>query len=116
MSGFTKGPWLMAAKPSSVVGWPIVATPSGRSICSLNYVQHSNIDPKVSGDDAFNRESRANGLLIASAPDLLEALHGLNGILGTAESNASGTPEWEHVSAKVNAARKAIAKALGEQA
>ena len=47
------------------------------------------------------------------ADDLLEALHGLNGILGTAESNASGTPQWEFVSSKINTARAAIAKATG---
>ena len=47
------------------------------------------------------------------ADDLLEALHGLNGILGTAESNASGTPQWEFVSSKINTAREAIAKATG---
>lgn len=45
--------------------------------------------------------------------ELLEALHGLNGILGTAESNASGTPQWEFVSSKINAAREAITKATG---
>lgn len=55
----------------------------------------------------------ANVRLIAAAPDLLEALHGLNDILGTAESNASGTPQWEFVSSKINAARAAIAKANG---
>ena len=72
-SKHTPGRWLMAAKPSSVVGWPVVG-PEGRVICSLNYVHHSKIDPKVSGDDAFNRESKANGLLIQAAPDLLKAL------------------------------------------
>jgi hypothetical protein len=69
----TPGPWMAAAKPSSVVGWPIVAQ-SGRSICSLTYVQHSKIDPPVPGDRAVNAESRANAYLIAAAPDLLEAL------------------------------------------
>lgn len=71
LHGYTPGPWLMAAKPSSIVGWPVVA-PDGRSICTLNYVHHSAIDPKVEGDDAFNRESRANGRLIARAPELLD--------------------------------------------
>lgn len=52
--------------------------------------------------------------LIEAAPDMRAALHGLNGILGTAESNASGNPEWEHVSARINAARAAIAKATGK--
>lgn len=59
-------------------------------------------------------EQEANARLIAASPDLLEALIGLEGILATAESNASGNPEWEVVSAKINAARAAIAKALGQ--
>lgn len=48
--------------------------------------------------------------------DLLEALQGLSNILGRAESNASGNPEWEAVSGRINAARAAIAKAIGERA
>lgn len=45
---------------------------------------------------------------------LLDALIGLNeAILGRAESNASGMPEWEYVSGRINAARAAIAKAEG---
>lgn len=49
--------------------------------------------------------------LFVAAPDMLEALIGLEGVLATAESNASGNPEWEYVSGKINAARAAIAKA-----
>lgn len=45
--------------------------------------------------------------------DLLAVLIGLTDILNRAESNASGNPEWEVISAKVNAARAAIAKATG---
>lgn len=51
--------------------------------------------------------------VFAAANDMLTALFGLAGILATAESNASGNPEWEAVSAKVNAARAAIARATG---
>lgn len=48
--------------------------------------------------------------------DLLEALQGLetSGLLGRLESNASGNPEWEAVSRRINACRAAISKALGE--
>lgn len=46
-----------------------------------------------------------------AAPDLLAALVDCMGILGSAESNASGTPEWDHVGPRVAAARAAIAKA-----
>ena len=49
----------------------------------------------------------------AAAPDMVAALKGLEGILARAESNASGNPEWEAISARVNAARAAIAKATG---
>ncbi len=70
----TPGPWLAAAKPSSVVGWPIVATGNGRSICSVTYVQHSKIDVPVEGDRSFNSESKANAHLIAAAPEMYEAL------------------------------------------
>lgn len=45
----------------------------------------------------------------------LAALRGLKNILATAESNASGNPEWENVSARVNAARAALtSQASGE--
>ncbi len=44
---------------------------------------------------------------------MLSALEGLKPILDTAESNASGNPEWEYVSKRVNAAREAIALASG---
>lgn len=46
--------------------------------------------------------------------ELLEALQGLSNILNSAESNASGNPEWEAVSKRINAARAAIAKATGQ--
>lgn len=70
----TPGPWLMAAKASSVVGWPVVAPQAmGRLVCSLNYADPAAFGGKMPGDGAFNRESRANGLLIAAAPDLLAA-------------------------------------------
>jgi hypothetical protein len=64
----TPGPWLAAAKPSSVVGLPVVATTNGRSIASVTFFRL--------GDEfaAHDRESRANARLIALAPDMYEAL------------------------------------------
>ena len=56
-------------------------------------------------------ENNSNARLMAAAPDLLEALQRLMPILNRAESNASGNPEWEDVSGRVNKARAAIAKA-----
>lgn len=59
-----------------------------------------------------NDEERAsNAKLIAASPELLEALQGVMDILGRAESNASGNPEWDYVGPRVAAARAAIAKA-----
>lgn len=63
--------------------------------------------------DIPRKQVQANAALFKAAPDMLKALLGLHYVLATAESNASGNPEWEAVSAKINAARKAIAKATG---
>jgi hypothetical protein len=70
---YTPGPWMAAAGPSSVVGWPVVASPDGRSICNLSW------QPKPSNVDedtyvAFYTEVQANSHLIEAAPDMLEAL------------------------------------------
>jgi hypothetical protein len=64
--------------------------------------------------DPDRSEGVANARLIAAAPELLEALKGLSVILTRAESNASGNPEWEIVSRRINAARAAISKAEGK--
>jgi hypothetical protein len=104
----TPGPWLAAAKPSSVVGWPIVQQGVGRSICNVTYVQHSKIDPAVPGDRAFNAESEANARLIAAAPDLLATLQTLMGL----SQAANGISEKNFVAA-YQAAEDAIAKATG---
>lgn len=69
---FTPGPWLAAAAPSSVVGWPVVAQ-TGRAIASVAYL---GIEPNKDRPQrkAFNAESMANAHLIAAAPELYEAL------------------------------------------
>jgi hypothetical protein len=63
-------------------------------------------------DTDFER-MEANARLIAAAPDLLAALIGLQYILASAESNASGNPNHDHVQQRVGAVRAAIAKARG---
>lgn len=61
------------------------------------------------------KATQADERLIIAARDLLKALVDLNAdILPRVESNASGNPEWEYVSERINAARAAIAKAKGE--
>lgn len=46
-----------------------------------------------------------------AAEDLLTALNGVMSLLGSAESNASGSPDWPHVGPRVTACRAAVAKA-----
>lgn len=55
----------------------------------------------------------ADAHLIAAAPSMLAALVGLEHILATAESNASGREHFEAISARIEAARMAIAIATG---
>lgn len=68
----TPGPWMVAAGPSSVVGWPVVAQ-RGQSICNLSWLGKK---PDHITDErfaAYRAEVYANGRLIAAAPDLADA-------------------------------------------
>jgi uncharacterized protein (DUF1501 family) len=68
MSGkHTQGPWI-AAPYSSAVGAPVVAA-NGRSIAKITYYALAS-----EGFANHERESDANGRLIAAAPDMLAAL------------------------------------------
>ena len=68
LKGVTPGPWVAASKPSSVVGWPIVAQ-SGRSIAGMKYLQRDDIEGSV------YRETAANAAHIARLdPDTVAAL------------------------------------------
>ena len=58
----TGGTWRAAAKPSSIVGWPIISAPQGKSVANVH------------GTD---EESAANARLIAAAPRILEELQRL---------------------------------------
>lgn len=95
MSDFTPGPWSINADNE------VCTQIDGEfhAICTDQFCY------------APAHEKRANAFLIQAAPDMFKALVGLRDILDRAESNASGTPEWDAVSAKVNAARVAIARA-----
>lgn len=68
--GHTEGRWLAAAKPSSVVGWPVVAPPHGRVICNIAW-QPKPEHVTAEDYDAFYRECEANARLIAACPTLL---------------------------------------------
>lgn len=95
----TKGPWI-AASYSSVVGAPVVAA-SGRPVASVTYFHLGE------GFDNHERESTANGRLIAAAPDLLEALKGFIA--------AFPLPLHKGEREAIEAAKTAIAKAEGQQ-
>ena len=74
----TPGPWIAAAGPSSVVGWPVVSR-EGRSICRLTWLETNSPTEEV-----FKEETRANARLIAAAPDLLAQLKSVTLLLRTA--------------------------------
>ena len=98
----TPGPWLSAAGPSSIVGWPVVGS-GGRSIASLTWWPREHFQPDVTDEayDALVAEIGANGRLIAAAPDLLAALQSVMSAHGEQLHDAFGV------------AQKAISKALG---
>lgn len=52
--------------------------------------------------------------MFAEAPAMLEALRGVMDILGRAESNASGNPEWDYVGPRVAAVRAILARIDGD--
>ena len=87
----TPGPWLCAAAPSSIVGWPVVGR-QGRSICNLSWIAKK---PPMATDGqyaALKAETHANGRLIAAAPDLLAALVSAADMLDIADSYLSFAP------------------------
>lgn len=108
MAGHTPGPWIAAAKISSVVGLPVVASPDGRSVCNVTCIAYREpVDRKVEGDGSFNRESMSNARLIAAAPDLLTACKRL--------VKAIGIPSSITIGDAVEQAEAAIARAEGEK-
>jgi hypothetical protein len=100
----------MAASPSSIVGWPIVAPHAlGRVVCSLNYADPKAFGGRGPGDGAFNKESEANGRLIAAAPDLLAAAEAQEELVNFVGDDA------RHAIKRVQQMRRAaILKARGE--
>ncbi|WP_247997030.1 hypothetical protein [Brucella tritici] len=72
---FTPGPWIAAQRYSSKVGLPVVSSTYGRSIASVTFFGLG--EQFKSHDD----ESCANANLIASAPDLYDALIAADGLL-----------------------------------
>lgn len=105
--GFTPGPFAIES-PMNDGLWIVEAGKEAyewRVIAALPF-------PSEKGDIP-RKQVVANANLFAASKDMLNALLGLHYVLATAESNASGNPEWPAVSAKIDAARAAIAKATG---
>lgn len=67
----TTGPWMAAAAPSSIVGWPIVG-PGGRSVANVSWSPNHWQAP---ADEyaAFVATCEANARAIAAVPDLIGA-------------------------------------------
>lgn len=105
MSGFTPGPWVprRAAKPDNTGGydWAIIA-PDKAIVAECFEV----VDWAENGVDFDTRPVEANARLIASAPDLLEALQ-------TMIADFGDYPASERPCRAFDMARDAIAKALG---
>jgi len=100
----TLEPWMAAAAPSSVVGWPIVG-PMGRAIASVHCLMVR--PPNVSEADwqAYRDECEANARLIAAAPELLGMIKRLLNVVDCGKRDGPDT---------IDAARALLAKAGAE--
>ncbi len=111
MSKHTPGPWMprRAVKPDNTGGydWAIIA-PDKAIVAECFEV----VDWAENGVDFDTRPVEANARLIASAPDLLEALQDIVDSDGLPPAHVGYIPK----AVKMARARAAIAKALGEQA
>jgi len=75
MSAHSPAPWMAAAKPSSIVGWPVCGV-GGRAIASM-HLAHRPADCTDEAWAAHYGEVEANARLIASAPDFLASAQSL---------------------------------------
>lgn len=80
MSKHTEGPWMAAASPSSVVGWPVVGK-GGRAIASVHCAMTKHADVSDERWQAYRAEVKANADLIGAAPDLFDACNAMLGLL-----------------------------------
>ncbi|TGR83555.1 hypothetical protein EN866_34150 [Mesorhizobium sp. M2D.F.Ca.ET.223.01.1.1] len=100
----TPGPWMAAASPSSILGWPVIAA-GGRLICTIatppNNLERTGKD--AAAYEVFLKECGVNAHLIAAAPDLLAAAQrAVESLCGDYPSMAADLKE-------------AIAKATGDE-
>lgn len=113
----TPGRWLAAAKPSSIVGWPVVVAPAGTVICDVALGPR----PADCSDERWAEhygQVEANARLIAAAPELLEAVVLAEDIIDDFLGHLSpdeqiAASEDPKASNALKALRAAIAKATG---
>lgn len=116
-AGHTPGPWAVDADPIEDQDYEtliVLPGPNGSYPTWIARAEHNWKEAGARERRISWAEAQANARLIAAAPDLLAAMEGVMNILGSAESNASGNPEWDYVGPRIAAARAAIAKACGQ--
>ena len=96
MNAHTPGPWHIGMRPG-----PIVYGPNGEQVASL-------LNPLV-GDS----ENKANARLISAAPDLLSTLESCIAAGSMIQQGKRGGEVMGQLSAAIDQAREAIAKARG---
>lgn len=106
----TPGKWMAAAKPSSIVGWPVVAAPMGQVICDVAIINKKPDHISDGEFSAYYAQVEANARLIAAAPELLAALQGMVSAFGDITITSGGVVQPE-TDPEVIAARVAISKA-----
>lgn len=104
---WTPGNWLAAAKPSSIVGWPVVSSPQGRVVASVSFQKIK--PPHISEEEMarYRAECEANARLIAAAPQMYAALKDVLRIARAASIGITGNAK------RIAAAEAALAKAEG---
>ena len=110
MSKHTAGPWSVDLG-SDEDGWPVVIA-AGKIVANVNPESFS-----AGVANLIEMPADANALLIAAAPDLLEALQEM--VAGDAQeiedAKRIGVPFPDEMLAAYHKARAAIARATGEQ-
>lgn len=119
----TPGQWMAAAKPSSVVGWPVVAAPMGQVICDVAIINKKPDHISDGEFSAYYAQVEANARLIAAAPDLFGAANAIAPYLGATDKNDwRGLDDDDAISMPVKirvgdlrALRAALSKATTQQ-
>lgn len=88
----TAGPWMAASKPSSIVGWPVVAPRQmGRMIANVAWAPHrANAGVSDAEYARYAAECGANARLIAASPELLAALQAAMEVFGELTNGKPG--------------------------